>query len=145
MKRFYKEIIADLEFWELACPEYVLSNDFKKINKVKRQYTSDSRFELMDENTRSIKNLYVSSKWAEGVDVASKYVDVIPLIDSYWSAEEVKEYCKKKKIHNFVRPVFYPLISSSYYPNPEWQSIESSGWLDIINSIPKFKKSFFGG
>ncbi len=142
MKRFNKEIIADLEFWEMAIPEYVLSNDFKKINRVKRQYTSDSRFEIMDETTRSIKNIYISSKWAEGVDVASKFVDTIPLIDSYWSAEEVKEYCKQNKIYNFVRPVFYPLVNSSYYPDPEWHSIDSSGWLDIINSIPKFKKAF---
>jgi hypothetical protein len=142
MKRFDKEIIADLEFWNFACPEYVLSNDFKKINRVKRQYASDSRFEMMDETTRTINNLYVSSKWEEGVDVASKYVDTIPLINSDWSAEEVKEYCKKKKIHNFVRPILFPMINSAYYPDPEWQSIESSGWLDIINSIPKFKKAF---
>ncbi|CAA0149920.1 conserved hypothetical protein [Tenacibaculum maritimum] len=142
MKRFHKEIIADLEFWELAIPEYILSKDFKKINRVKRQYTSDSRFEIMDENTRTINNLYVSSKWAEGVDVASKYVNKIPLIDSDLSAQEVKEYCKRNKIYNFIRPVFFPLLTSSYYPSPEWQSIESSGWLDIINSIPKFKKAF---
>lgn len=142
MKRFFKEIIADLEFWHLGCPEYILSNDFKTINRVKRQQTANCRYELMDENTRSIKNMYISSKWEEGVDVASKYVTKVPLIDSYWSAEEVKEHCKKYKIRNFIRPIFYPLINENYYPDPEWQSIDSSGWLDIINSIPKFKKAF---
>ncbi|MDD7912925.1 hypothetical protein [Polaribacter ponticola] len=142
MKRFFKEIISDEEYWHFACPEYVLSKDFKKINRVKRQFAADSRFEIMDENTRTINNLYVSSKWEEGVDVASKYVDKIPLINSFLSAEEVKEYCKKHKIHNFVRPVCFPMLTSGYYPDPEWQSIESSGWLDIINSIPKFKKAF---
>ncbi len=142
MKRFFKEIIADLEYWELAFPEYVLSNDFKKINKVKRQFTADSRFELMNEKNRRINNVYVSSKWAEGVEVASKFVDKIHLIDGDLSAIEVKEYCRKHNIHNFIRTVGYPLINNGYYPDPEWQSIESSGWLDIINSIPKFKKAF---
>ena len=142
MKRFFKETIADLEFWYLGCPEYVLSNDYKKINRVKRQQTANCRYELMNETTRLIENMYVSSKWAEGVDVASKYVTKVPLIDSYWSAEEVKEYCKKNKIRNFIRPIYYPLLNESYYPDPEWQSIDSSGWLDIINSIPKYKKAF---
>ena len=142
MQRFFKEIISDEEYWHFACPEYVLSNDYKKINKVKRQFSADSRFEIMNESTRTINNLYVSSKWAEGVDVASKYVDKIPLINSYLSAEEVKEYCKQKKIHNFVRPVCFPMITSGYYPDPEWHSIDYSGWLDIINSIPKYKKAF---
>ncbi|MFV9552082.1 hypothetical protein [Algibacter sp. PT7-4] len=142
MKRFWKETIADLELWALACPEYVLSNDYKKINRIKRQQTANCRFELMDESSRSIKNMYISSKWHEGIDEASKYASKIPLIDSYWSATEVKEHCKKHKIHNFIRPIFYPLINENYYPDPEWLSIESSGWLDIINSIPKFKKAF---
>ncbi|WP_028890872.1 hypothetical protein [Tenacibaculum sp. 47A_GOM-205m] len=142
MKRFHKEIITDLEYFALAVPEYVLSNDFKKINRVKRQKTADFRYEIMNESTGLIENGYLSTKWAEGVDAASKFVSKVPLIDSYWSAEEVREYCKKKKIRNFIRPAFYPLINESYYPDPELHSIESSGWLDIINSIPKFKKAF---
>lgn len=142
MKRFHKEIITDLEYFALAVPEYVLSQDFKKIKRVKRQKTADFRYEIMNEKTGLIENGYLSTKWAEGIDVASKYVNPVPLIDSYWSAEEVKEYCKKNKIHNFIRPVFYPLINENYYPDPELHSIESSGWLDIINSIPKFKKAF---
>lgn len=142
MKRFHKEIITDLEYFALAVPEYVLSNDYKTINRVKRQKVADFRYELMDETTGFIKNGYLSTKWVEGVDVASKYVAKVPLIDSYWSAEEVREYCKKNKIYNFIRPVFYPLINENYYPDPELHSIDSSGWLDIITSIPKFKKAF---
>ena len=85
MKRFFREKIADLEYWALACTEYVLSNDFKKINRVKRQQTANCRFELMDEKTLSIKNVHVSSKWDEGEDVGSKYVTSIAYTDSYWT------------------------------------------------------------
>ena len=142
MKRFWKETITDLEYFAIAFPEYVLSKDYKTINRIKRQKTANCRFEIMDESTRSVKNVYISSKWAEGVDAASKYVAKVPLIDSYWSAEEVKEYCKKYKIRNFIRPIFYPLVDESYYPKAEWHSVVNSGWLDIANSIPKFKKAF---
>lgn len=142
MKRFFKETITDLEYFAIAFPEYVLSKDFKTINRTKRQKTADCRFEIMDENTKSVKNVYISTKWHEGVDTASKYVAKVPLIDSYWSAEEVKEHCKKYKIQNFIRPIFYPLVDESYYPKAEWYSAVNSGWLDIANSIPKFKTAF---
>lgn len=142
MKRFFKEVIADLEYFALATPEFILSNDYKEITRVKRQKTAHFRYELMNEASGFIKNGYLSTKWHEGVNEASKYVSKVPLIDSYWSAEEVKEYCKKNKIKNFIRPIYFPLINESYYPDPEFHSIESSGWLDIINSIPKFKKAF---
>lgn len=142
MKRFWKETIIDLEYWSLAFPEYVLSNDFKTINRVHRQKTADCRFEVADENTGFIKNVYVSKKWKDGVNTDSKFVSTIPLIDSYWSADEVKEYCKKNKIRNFVRPIFFPLVDETYYPQSEWHSVYNSGWLDIANSIPAFKKAF---
>ena len=142
MKRFWKEIITDLEYFAIAFPEYVLSKDFKTINRIKRQKSANCRFELMDEATRSIQNIYLSTKWQEGVDLASKYVDQVPLIDSYWSAQEVKEHCQRYKIRKFIRPIFYPLVDESYYPKAEWHSAINSGWLDIANSIPKFKKAF---
>ncbi|WP_340074544.1 hypothetical protein [Leptobacterium sp. I13] len=142
MKRFWKETITDLEYFAIAFPEYVLSKDFKTINRIKRQKTADCRFEVMDDGTRSVQNVYLSAKWAEGVDAVSKFVSKVPLIDSYWGAEEVKEYCKKNKIYNFIRPIFYPLVDENYYPKAEWHSAINSGWLDVANSIPKFKKAF---
>ena len=142
MKKFWLGTITDLEYFAIAFPEYVLSKDYKKINRIKRQQTANCRFEIMDESSRSIKNVYLSTKWADGVEVDSKYVSKIPLIDSYWSAEEVKEYCKANKISNFIRPIFFPLVDESYYPKAEWHSALNSGWLDIANSIPKFKKAF---
>jgi len=142
MKRFFMETILDLEMWSIAFPEFILSKDFKKINRVKRQKTAHCRFELMDEKTGYIKNLYLSTQWGKQPDMDSNYVAKIPLIDSYWTAEEVKEYCKKNKIRKFIRPIFYPLIDESYYPKSDWHSAEKSGWLDIANSIPNFKKAF---
>tara|TARA_R110002124_G_scaffold148927_9_gene314606 strand:- start:8180 stop:9529 length:1350 start_codon:yes stop_codon:yes gene_type:complete len=142
MSRFWRETILDLEYFAIAFPEYILSNDYKTINRVKRQKAAHCRFSLMDEDSRSIKYIHISSKWDEGISVDSKYVETVQAIDSYWSAEEVKEYCKKHKIRKFIRPIFYPLINESYYPDPEWHSALHSGWVEIANSIPTFKKNF---
>lgn len=144
MKKFFRETIKDEEYWSLAFPEYILSNNYKKINRVKRQQTANARFEVMNEETGFIENVYFSTKWKDGVNLDSKYVsDPIPLIDPYWSAKEVKEYCKANGIKKFIRPIFYPLVDETYYPIPEWQSINKSGWLEISNSIPEFKKAIF--
>ncbi|WP_417365560.1 hypothetical protein [Flavobacterium beibuense] len=144
MARFFKETIADLEWWSIAFPEYILSNDFSQINKVKRHKTAWCRFEVMNEESGLIENVYISEKFGkEGVTPDSVYVSKVPLIDSYWSVEEVKEYCKENKIHNFIRPIFYPLIDEAYYPVSEWHAAFTSGWLGIANAVPKWVKSMF--
>jgi len=145
MPRFWKETIADLEWWAIAFPEYILSNDYSQINRVKRQKAAWCRFEVMDEKSGLIENVYISQKFGTGasVDVASDFVAKVPLIDSYWSADEVREYCKANKITKFIRPVFYPLIDEAYYPEAEWHAITKSGWLDVSNSVPEFKMNMF--
>lgn len=142
--RFAKETILDLEWWSLAFPEYILSDNYEQINRVKRHKTAWSRYEAMNAENGLIENLFVSQKFGAGtVQLDSKFVATIPIIDSYWSADEVKEYCKANKIKKFVRPVYYPLLDEAYYPESPWHSITKSGWLDIANSIPEYKKALF--
>lgn len=145
MSRFWKETITDLEWFSIAFPEYILSNNFATINRVKRQKTAWCRFEMMNEDSGLIEHVYVSEKFGKGgsVDVESDFVEKIPLIDSYWSADEVREYCKLNKITKFIRPVFYPLLDEAYYPESEWHAVIKSGWLDVANSVPALKKALF--
>ncbi|EJG02286.1 hypothetical protein [Flavobacterium sp. F52] len=145
MNRFWKETIADLEWFSIAFPEYILSNNFQTINRVKRQKTAWCRFEMMNEENGLVEHVYISEKFGKGssVDVESEFVEKIPLIDSYWSADEVREYCKANKITKFIRPVFYPLIDEAYYPESEWHAVLKSGWLDVANSVPALKKALF--
>ena len=145
MKRFWKETIADLEWFSIAFPEYILSENFTKINRVKRQKAAWCRFEMMNEENGLVEHVYISEKFGKGsaVDITSKFVEKIPLIDSYWSADEVREYCKVNKITKFIRPIFYPLLDEAYYPESEWHAILKSGWLDVANSVPALKKAMF--
>jgi hypothetical protein len=145
MNRFWKETIIDLEWFSIGFPEYILSNNFATINRVKRQKTVWCRFEMMNEENGLIEHVYISEKFGKGgsVDVTSQYVEKVPLIDSYWSADEVREYCKANKITKFIRPIFYPLLDKAYYPESEWHAILKSGWLDVANSVPALKKALF--
>jgi len=145
MDRVWKETIIDLEWFSIGFPEYILSENFQKINRCKRQKTAWCRFEVMNPENGLIENVYISEKFGKdgAVDTASEFVEKIPLIDSYWSAEEVKQYCKENNLTKFIRPVFYPLLDEAYYPESEWHSIFKSGWLDVANSVPALKKALF--
>ena len=145
MNRFWKETIIDLEWFSIAFPEYILSENFQTINRVKRQKTAWCRFEMMNEENGLVENVYISEKFGKGssVDLSSEFVEKIPLIDSYWSPEEVRVYCQTNKIKKFIRPVFYPLLDEAYYPESEWHAILKSGWLDVANSVPALKKALF--
>lgn len=143
-KTFYKEIIADLEYLAIAFPEYVTSNDYNTIHEVYRQKAAQCRFELMDEKTGIIKNVWISTKWHKPVSVSEgTYAKPIRYINPLWSPEKAKAYCKKHKIDRFVRPTHYVMLDENYYPVATWHSAFYSKWIEVSNSIPEFKKALF--
>lgn len=144
MNRFWKETIADLEYFSIGFPEYILSDNFQTINKVRRQKTAWCRFSLPNKENNLVEYVYISEKFGkETVATTSKYVEEVALIDSYWSPEQVKEYCKTNNIKKFIRPIFYPLIDEAFYPKSEWHAVVESGWLEVANSVPALKKAIF--
>jgi hypothetical protein len=144
MNRFWKETIADLEYFSIAFPEYIVSENFQTINKVRRQKTAWCRFSLPNKENNLVEYVYISEKFGkESVATTSEYVEEVPLIDSYWSTDQVKQYCKDNNIKKFIRPVFYPLIDEAFYPKSEWHAVVESGWLDVANSVPALKKALF--
>ncbi|MCT8340500.1 hypothetical protein MG296_10580 [Flavobacteriaceae bacterium TK19130] len=142
MPRVLTEIIADLETFNLGFPEYILSNDYSKIVSVRRLQTAKMRYEIINEASGLIENAYFCHNWQTSTNEKSEYVVSIPVVDMYCTAEQVREYCKKKKIHKFTMPIFYPLVDETYYPEPDHHSVYRNGWMDVVNAIPEYKKAF---
>lgn len=142
LRRFWTEIIADLETFNLAFPEYILSNDYSKIVSTRRLQTAKMRYERINPSSGLIENAYFCHNWETSTKPDSEFVTKIPIIDSYFSADQVKEYCQSKKIHKFTMPIFYPLIDETYYPEPDHHSVYRNGWMDVVNAIPEYKKAF---
>lgn len=143
MNRFWTEKIADNETFYISFPEFILSNDYNKILSVKRLQAAKVRFEKINPTSNQIENVYYCHNWSSYIDEKSIYVKKIPAIDSYWNADQIKEYFKKKRIKKFVMPCFYPLIAETYYPEVDWHAVYRNGWMDVANSIPEFKKALF--
>ena len=143
MQRMWIESIHDLETFNIAFPEFVVTNDYSKIHTARRQPTAKWRFEKINPKSGLIENAYFCHNWQSSTDPDDKaYVRKVPTVDSYLSAEEIKEYCKSKKIHKFVMPVFYPLMDEIYYPEPDHHSPYRNGWMEVVNNIPEYKKAF---
>lgn len=143
LKKFWKEVITDLECFSIAFPEYILSADYSKITKVKRQQAAHCRFEDMTDKG-AIGHVFISTKWVDKVSLDNeKYVGKTPYIDPYMSVEEVKDYCKKKKLRKFIRPTLRPLKDSSYYPTTGWHSVYKNGWVEVTSLVADLKKNMF--
>lgn len=143
MHRLWVDKIQNLETFNLGMPEFILSNDYSKIVSVKILPTPKTRYSTINESNGLIEYVYFCHNWTSSTDLDSEYVHKIPVIDSYWDAEQIKEYCKKKKIHKFVMPCFYPMMDEVYYPEVDWHSVYHNGWMDVANSIPEYKKHLF--
>lgn len=144
MEKFHKEIIADLEYLAICFPEYITSNDYNTIHEVHRQKAAQCRFELMDEKTGLIKNIWISTRWHKSQSITEGvFAKPVRYINPDWSVKKVKEHCKKYKIDRFIRPVHYPMLDENYYPVATWHSAYYSKWIDVSNSIPEFKKALF--
>ena len=68
-----------------------------------------------------------------------KYVSKVPLIDIYSDPKELKEGSDFK----YIYPLAYPTEDEIFYPLVDWNTARESGWLEVAQSIPKFKKHLF--
>lgn len=144
-KLFLQETIKDLEWFNIAFPEFVLSVDRKSILSVRRHKTAWVRFAAP--NTAGvIEHIYISSKFGTtaSVDVdGNKDVSKITLLNPYLTKDEIIEYCVKNNIQNFSIPFGFPVVDESFYPEADWHSILNSGWLQVANSVPEYKLNIF--
>ena len=141
-KKILIETISDLETFNIAFPEFILSKDFKTIVQLRRQKTSWCRRELINPKTGFSENIYLNANW-EDSETKNEYVSQIPCVNAFWTADEIREYCKKKKILKFVMPIHYTMMDESYYNKTSWHAIYHNGWMEVSNSIPKYKKYLF--
>ena len=133
------EIILDFETWGLAFPEYLLSPNGDKVISVRRLKAADVRFEEPD-NNGIINNIGVNTDWG---NYKAENTTVIPCFNANIPIDEVKAYCKQKGIKKFTIPVIDTLLVEKTYPSVGWHSSCKNGWVDVVLSLPEYKKAMF--
>jgi hypothetical protein len=139
LPKFWFEKITDQSLFQIAFTEHVLSANQEQIVRVKRQKAAHCRFAKMDDSGR-IPYVFINTDWSNNKKELTAVVD---FIDGNMTAQEIKDYCKLKKIYNFITATYYPLVNENYYPNADWHAVDRSGWIDVANSVPELKKALF--
>lgn len=139
-KRFFREISKEFfSFWN-GFPELILSKDRKLIVGLKSNESAWCRYGKQNSENK-IDMCYVSTKF--GIDPISlddkEYVSAMPVIYPYWMPQEqVYEGSQSK----FVYPVAGTCSGFSYYALQEpLEALINSGWLEVSQDIPIFKKA----
>ncbi len=136
---FMSDVVSDYETYNIAFVEYLLSPNYDKIISVKRHQAANCR--LGKPNKKGlIDKVFINTDWD---DFDSALTVEVPFFspDIYW--EEIKEYCKQKKIDKFIIPVIASLSAEKNYPIVKWHSSFRNGWVDVVLSVPEFKKYMF--
>lgn len=138
IKRYMLESITDFEWFANTFPELIVSKDFSKITNIRSLEAAFCRFGVKDTTENRINKLYYSANWP---DPAEDEIDEIPVADPWWTAEEVRQWCKENNYYKFVYPTFYPYPGRVYYRDAYWHGAYKGGWLEFANEIAAFKKA----
>ena len=133
------EIITDYETFRVAFPEYLLSPNGDQIISVRRIKAADCRFEKPDP-AGIIWNIGVNTDWE---NYKEENTMPVPCFGANIPIEEIKAYCKQKGIRKFTIPVIDTLLIEKTYPSVGWHASFKNGWVDVVLSIPAFKKAMF--
>lgn len=119
-------------------PETVLSDDRSQVVNITCQKSSYCRFSRQNERTGLSEKVFISANWDK--NPSKKDMLWLPTVDTDYDPEGFVQLHKSRR---FIYPVSYPSIDETYYSLAAWNSIRESGWYDVAQSIPAFKKAFY--
>lgn len=134
------EIIEDFETYGIAFVEYLLSPNYDKIVSIKRQQAAHCRLGVPKPNGY-IDKVYINTSFGDNFD--EELTLEVPFFSDIHNVESLKAYCKAKKIEKFIIPVMRTLTTEKNYPKVKWHSSFVNGWVDVVLSVPTFKKYMF--
>lgn len=137
---FLSEVVTDFETFRIAFVEYLLSPNYEKIISVKRYKSADCRLGVPDEKSGFVKFVYINTDWEEAKE---EFTQKVPFLSPDIPSEMMKIYCKEKRIDKFIVPVIDTLSTEKIYPKVKWHSSFRNGWVDVVLSVPSFKKYMF--
>jgi hypothetical protein len=136
-RRYLRECTKDFAWFANAFPEFILSKDRSQIVQLHANETAYCRWGRMDEVTGEMNKVYINANWPQATATDAQSI-VIDAINPY--AWDRVERVRQGEAFKYIYPLSYPSINSTYYQRANHNSIISSGWLDVLEAIPQFKK-----
>ncbi len=136
INRYLSEGAKDLYYFANVFPEIILQADRKKVVQICVQPAEECRFG--NQNSRGIiDTCYLNAQW-EISQYNSKLTKTVSVLDPYFDpAAQLRNVSSL----NYIYPLNYANPGNKFYQMPDWNSIRESGWLEVSQLIPQFKKA----
>jgi len=134
LNRALFEMANDLLWFYNGWVELIPSLDRSKIVGFVHQEAAFCRWSKQNKAGKC-ENVHLSADWPNNNKETTK---VLPAIDPYaWnSIDRVRESTRT----NFLYPFNIPTVGKTFYQLAHHDSVRTSGWLDILQAVPAFKK-----
>ena len=133
-RRWLREAAVDVNHFFNIFPELIPSRDRKTITDIHHQEATDCRWEIMNEKG-VIQNCWINPDWE---NYKQRHTHVLPVIDK--NDPDAIENLRAGKKWNYIYPVSYSTPGRKYYQLPHHDGFFESGWYDVSQAIPEFKK-----
>ena len=137
IKKYLRHAAKDYYVLWHVFTEFMKSNDGTQIAAIACQDTSYCRFGLQDEKGR-MAWAYLCANWTRATASTSTGVTKFPLLDPDFDVQTQLEF---SKFNRFIYPTSGTATGRTYYQPAPWHSLRTSGWLELANAIPRFKKA----
>ena len=134
---YLRQISKDTAVLNHGFTEMMLNEAGDFMPAIACQDTSFCRFGLQDEKGR-INFGYICADWDRATGPDSEGVTELPLIDPHYDVQSQLAFGGKRR---YLYPTSGTGTGRVYYIPAAWHSLIVSGWLELANSIPKFKKA----
>lgn len=124
---------------------YMLNKGRDKIATMQRDDVTEMRYQLMDQVTGDISNIYLSASWDRigktiGTD-NKQYLRTINLLDPRKPVADLEEKMKSTSEVEFAMTFRHPAWGKKYYSMPLWYAARK--WVRIAQRVPEFKEAIF--
>lgn len=151
LPKYYLEQATDMKHFFFTVTVIILSNDGKKIVRMRHKEATHTRFEKKNPKTGKIEHLFYAN-WQddpkqedieviEVLDIDNPYLDLMVRMGKARDDDGILRRPTKTKKFAIVN--MFPIPGTAYYPFAYWYSMFLSGWYDIKRLIPKGKKAKF--
>lgn len=135
-EQYLAQAIHDKVRYGSVFPEICFSTDKKTALFLTAQQANDCRWGIQSK-AGTIDHAYINKNWQLGRQHSSPDTIKVPVIDPLLDTPEL--ISTESALRYIYRTPF--ATSKTYYPSPRWYVAKTSGWLDVSNLIPKFKKA----
>jgi hypothetical protein len=131
------EASKDLVWFYNSFVEIILSADRSQVIQICAQATEECRLGPQNKTSGLVETCFINANLpdAKPADIETKK---LPVVDVYYDpAAQLKE----KTELNYIYHISHANPGNKFYQLADWNSIRESGWLEVSQEIPKFKKA----